>query len=417
VSGTAVAERPAPGARPPAAERLRPAPMRPGDMVRVGSVGLRTRPVRVVLSAVGIAIGIAAMVAVLGISASSRAGLAATLDKLGTNLLTVTPGSTMFGEEAKLPVEAPAMVGRIGPVTSVTATGGVSGVSVYRNDRIPAAQTNGISVLAARTDLVGTVGAELRSGTWLNAATARYPAVVLGATAAERLGIGAAGTDVRVRMGDEWFTVVGILAPVALADELDTAAIVGFPVAEELLGFDGYPSTIYERSRDDAVDAVRAVLPATANPEHPEEVQVSRPSDALAARDAADRTLTAMLLGLGGVALLVGGVGVANTMVISVLERRNEIGLRRALGATRGQVRTQFLAESLLLSLLGGVAGVVIGSLVTAAYAVWRDWPASIPPLAIAGGIGATLVIGGIAGAYPAARAARLTPTAALATT
>jgi putative ABC transport system permease protein len=386
-------------------------------MVRVGSAGLRTRPVRVVLSAVGIAIGIAAMVAVLGISASSQAGLQATLDKLGTNLLTVTPGSTMFGGDAKLPVEAPAMVGRIGPVTSVTATGNVSGVSVYRNDKIPEGRTGGISVLAARTDLLGTVHGDVASGTWLNAATARYPAVVLGASAAERLGIGTAGTDVRVLIGDEWFTVVGVLKPVALADELDSAALVGFPVAEDRLGFDGYPSTIYERSRDDAVDAVRAVLPATANPQHPEEVDVSRPSDALAARNAVNAALTGLLLGLGGVALLVGGVGVANTMVISVLERRNEIGLRRALGATRGQVRLQFLAESLLLSALGGVAGVVIGSLVTAGYAVYRDWPASIPPLAIVGGIGATLVIGGIAGAYPAARAARLTPTAALATT
>jgi putative ABC transport system permease protein len=323
----------------------------------------------------------------------------------------------MFGRDAKLPVEAPAMVGRIGPVTSVTATGNVSDVSVYRNDRIPQGHTAGISVLAARTDLLDTVHGELAGGTWLNAATARYPAVVLGATAAQRLGIGAAGPDVRVLVGDEWFTVVGILRPVALADELDSAVLVGFPVAEELLGFDGYPSTIYERSRDDAVDAVRSVLPATANPEHPEEVDVSRPSDALAARNAVDAALTGLLLGLGGVALLVGGVGVANTMVISVLERRNEIGLRRALGATRGQVRLQFLAESLLLSALGGVAGVLIGSLVTAGYAVYRDWPASIPPLAIVGGIGATLVIGGIAGAYPAARAARLTPTAALATT
>jgi putative ABC transport system permease protein len=158
-------------------------------------------------------------------------------------------------------------------------------------------------------------------------------------------------------------------------------------------------------------------MPTTVNPEHPEEVEVSRPSDALAARDAADRALTGLLLGLGAVALLVGGVGVANTMVISVLERRNEIGLRRALGATRGQVRLQFLAESLLLSALGGVAGVLVGSLVTAVYAATRDWPTSIPPLAIVGGIGATLVVGTAAGAYPAARAARLTPTAALATT
>jgi putative ABC transport system permease protein len=413
-AGTAVAAAPGAARRP---ERLWPAPLRPGDVVRVGSAGLRTRPVRVVLSALGIAIGIAAMVAVLGISASSRAGLQAQLDELGTNLLTVTPGNTMFGEDAKLPEEAPAMVGRIGPVTAVSATGQVGDTSVYRNDRIPKMQTGGIGVLAARTDLLDTVAGTVSSGTWLNDATARYPAVVLGATAAQRLGIGAAGPDVNVVIGGERFTVVGVLDPVALADELDTAAIVGFPVAEQLLGFDGYPSTIYERSRDDAVDAVRGVLRQTANPEHPEEVDVSRPSDALEARNAADRALTGLLLGLGGVALLVGGVGVANTMVISVLERRNEIGLRRALGATRGQVRLQFLAESLLLSALGGVAGVLIGSMVTGFYAAVRDWPVSIPPLAIVGGIGATLVIGTIAGAYPATRAARLTPTAALATT
>jgi putative ABC transport system permease protein len=309
------------------------------------------------------------------------------------------------------------MVGRIGPVTAVSATGLVSDAAVYRNDRVPELQTGGIAVLAARTDLLGTVAGTVSSGSWLNEATARHPAAVLGATAARRLGIGAAGPDVRILVGGEWFTVVGVLEPVALADELDTAVLVGFGVAETLLGFDGHPSTLYERSRDDAVDAVRAVLPRTVNPEHPEEIEVSRPSDALAARDAADRALTGLLLGLGGVALLVGGVGVANTMVISVLERRNEIGLRRALGATRGQIRLQFLAESMLLSALGGVAGVVVGALVTTGYATVRDWPASVPPLAIGGGIVATLVIGTVAGAYPAARAARLTPTAALATT
>ena len=396
--------------------RLRPARLRPPDVVRVGSAGLRTRPVRVVLSAVGIAIGIAAMVAVLGISASSRADLQATLDRLGTNLLRVSPGQTMFGDDAYLPVESPAMVGRIGPVTAVSATGVVSDARVYRTDKMPKEATNGIGVLAARTDLLDTLAGKLRSGTWLNAATSRYPAVVLGATAADRLGITSAGPDVRVWLGGQWFTVVGILQPVELADELDSAALVGFPVAESRLGFDGYPTTIYERSYDSAVSAVAAVLPRTVNPEHPEEVEVSRPSDALAARNAADRTFTALLLGLGAVALLVGGVGVANTMVISVLERRNEIGLRRALGATRGQVRLQFLAESLLLSLLGGVAGVLLGGLVTAAYAATRDWPVSVPPLAMVGGVLVTLLIGGLAGAYPAARAARLTPTAALAT-
>jgi putative ABC transport system permease protein len=398
-------------------ERLRPARLRTLDVVRVGSAGLRTRPVRAVLSALGIAIGIAAMVSVLGISTSSQADLQATLDRLGTNLLTVTPGNTLFGDTAELPLEAPAMVARIGPVSTVSATGKVTDTHVYRSDRIPAEETSGIAVLAARPDLLATVAGQVRSGTWLNQATARYPAVVLGATTAQRLGIGAAGPDLRVWLGGQWFTVIGILRPVQLADELDTAALVGFPVAQSLLGFDGHPSTVYERSANDAVEAVRAVLAQTANPEHPEEVQVSRPSDALEAQRAADQSFTGLLLGLGAVALLVGGVGVANTMVISVLERRNEIGLRRALGATRGQIRLQFLSESLLLSALGGVAGVLLGTVVTAVYAGIQHWPATVPALALLGGVLATLVVGGVAGAYPAARAARLTPTAALATT
>jgi putative ABC transport system permease protein len=393
---------------------LRPARLRPSDVLRVGGHGLRTRPLRVALSALGIAIGIAAMVAVVGISTSSRAELDALLDRLGTNLLTVTPGDTLFGEESRLPVEAVGMVGRIGPVDSVTATGGVSDTFVYRTDRIDEGATNSIAVLAARLDLPATVGADVRSGGWLNAATARHPAVVLGATAARRLGLARAMPETQVWLGERWFTVVGILDPVPLAPELDSAALVGWPVAGRLLGFDGHPTTVYERSADAAVDAVRGVLPRTANPEHPEEVQVSRPSDALAAREAADEAFTGLLLGLGGVALLVGGVGVANTMVISVLERRSEIGLRRALGATRGQIRSQFLTEALMLSGLGGVAGVLLGVAVTAGYAALRDWPAVVPPIALAGGLAATLVIGAVAGLYPALRAARLAPTEAL---
>jgi len=309
------------------------------------------------------------------------------------------------------------MVGRIAPVTAVTATGTVPDVHVYRTDRIQSGETGGIGVLAARTDLLGTVGASVVSGAWLNAATARYPAVVLGAKAARRLGLATADRSVLVWLGGQWFSVVGVLAPVPLAPELDTAALVGWPVATALLGFNGYPTTIYTRARDDAVTDVQAVLAATANPEHPEEVKVSRPSDALAARQAASTTLRALLLGLGAVALLVGGVGVANTMVISVLERRTEIGLRRSLGATRGQIRLQFLVESLLLAALGGVGGVLLGIAVTTGYAAYQHWPAVVPAWASAGGVAATVVIGVAAGLYPAWRAARLSPTEALATT
>ncbi|MEV1318756.1 ABC transporter permease [Micromonospora arborensis] len=394
--------------------RLTPARLGPGDVFRVGGVGLRTRPLRVFLSALGIAIGIAAMVAVVGISSSSRADLDRTLDRLGTNLLTVAPGNTLFGDQAKLPVESVAMIGRIAPVTGVAATGQLPDTPVYRSDRIPSGETGGIAARAAQLGLLGTVGATVRSGTWLNGATERYPAVVLGDAAARRLGLGAAGADVQVHLGGRWFTVVGILAPAPLAPELDSSALVGWPAAAAYLGFDGHPTTVYTRSQEASVEAVRNVLGATANPEAPNEVQVSRPSDALAAAAATDEAFTGLLLGLGAVALLVGGVGVANTMVISVLERRAEIGLRRSLGATRGQVRVQFLAESLLLSALGGAGGVLLGILVTAGYALWRQWPTVVPVWAMAGGVGATLLIGGLAGLYPAVRAARLAPTEAL---
>jgi len=342
-----------------------PSRLLPRDLVRVGAAGLRTRPLRVFLSALGIAIGIAAMVCVVGVASSSRESVNQQLAALGTNLLRVTPGQTLGGEQSHLPADSVAMIGRIPPVTSVTATAALSSVHVYRNDHIPSNETGNVSALAARTNLLGTVGASMASGAFLNEATAQYPAVVLGANAASRLGVTTASPDTQVWLGGQWFTVVGVLHPVPLAAELDFAALVGWPEAVSHLQFDGYPTTVYTRTRDDAVVAVQGILAATANPEHPNEVRVSRPSDALAAKQAIDTTLTALLLWLGALALLVGGVGVANTMVISVLERRSEIGLRRSLGATRGHIRIQFLTESLLLSALGGLGGALLGIAVT----------------------------------------------------
>ena len=396
---------------------LRAAALSPRDVLRLGGHGLRARPLRVVLSGLGIAIGIAAMTAVVGISTSSRAKLDQQLDALGTNLLTAGPGSTLFGQPAKLPEDAVAMVGRIGPVESVSAIGMLSDAKVYRSDKIPVAQSGGIGTYAARTNLPKTAGATIAAGTWLNDATAEYPAVVLGATAAERLGIGEPGPDRQIWLGGRWFTVIGILDPVPLAPELDLSALIGWPAARSYLDFDGRPTTIYTRTDPNQVAAVRNVLARTANPAQPNEVNVSRPSDALAARAAVNVTFTGLLLGVGAVALLVGGIGVANTMVISVLERRAEIGLRRALGATRGQIRIQFLAESLLLSMLGGGAGVLLGSGVTAVYATLQGWPTVVPAWFMGGAVAAALLIGALAGLYPAIRAARLAPTEALATT
>jgi len=382
------------------------------DVVRLGTTGLRTRPARAILSALGIAIGIAAMIAVVGISTSSQARLNEQLARLGTNLLTAKAADGLLGEKSDLPTDTIARVGQVDGVESVSGTGTIPGQSVYRSNLVSPEATGGLTVKAADLGLLTVTGAVIRAGVWLNEATAEYPAVVLGSKAAERLGIVSPGSQ--VWLGGQYFTVVGILEPVALAPELDESALIGIPIAESAFGFSGSPTIVYERSSDALVNDVRALLPATINPPAPDQVSVSRPSDALTAKNAADQAFTGLLVGLGSVALLVGGIGVANTMIISVLERRREIGLRRALGATRGHIRTQFLAEALILSALGGVLGAVLGAAVTATFAFANGWPVSLPPVVVVVGIGATLMIGGMAGLYPALRAARTPPTAAL---
>lgn len=397
---------------------MRRSTLRPADLLHVGVSGLTARPLRAVLSAAGIAIGIAAMVAVVGISASSQAELDARLDDLGTNLLTVTPGQTLFGEPATLHPRSVPMIGRIDGVEHVSSVSTIGDVSARRTPLVSELETGGISVSGARLDLLAVLEGRMAVGAWLNEATARYPAIVLGTTAAARLGVdsvsGDDGEGTAVWVGERWFVVVGILEPVPLAPEIDSSALVGVPAARRYLDGDGRPTTIYERSPDAMVSGIRDLLPATANPEKPEEVSVSRPSDALAARDAAADAFQGLFVGLGAVALLVGGIGVANTMVISVLERRPEIGLRRALGATRGHVRLQFLGESVLLSVLGGAAGAVLGAVVTAGYAHSRGWPGAVPAWVLTGALVATATIGTVAGLYPASRAARLDPSRVL---
>jgi putative ABC transport system permease protein len=397
---------------------LSAARLRPADLAGLASIGLRTRKLRAALSALGIAIGVAAIVAVLGLAASAKAALLDEIARLGTNLLTVTNGQTLSGGTAELPVTAPAMIARLPGVTAVQATGTVGGVSVYKSPLIPAINTNAIIIDAATTDLPAVAGTSLAQGQFLNAATAREPVAVLGAVTARLLGIDRIRPGERIWAGGQWFYVTGILKQATLAPEFDSAVLVGFPAAQTYLHFDGHPSQIYVRTVDTQAATTRVdnLLGAQANPENTSQVTVSQPSDALTARADTEGALDTLFLGLGAVALLVGAIGVANIMVISVLERRSEIGLRRALGATRGQIRTQFLAEAILLSLAGGAAGVIIGAIATAVYARGHGEAVVIPPEAWAGGLAAAVVIGALAGLLPAIRAARLSPTEALLT-
>jgi putative ABC transport system permease protein len=391
-----------------------PARLRPSDLARLAGAGLRTRKLRAGLSALGIAIGVAAIVAVLGLSASSQAGLLAEIKALGTNLLTVTNGQNLTGGTAELPLAAPAMIGRLPGVTAVQDTGAVSNVNAYRSPLIPAIDTNALTVAAASLGLPAAAGASIAQGSYLNAATAREPVAVLGAAAAQYLGIDRVWPGERIWAGGMWFYVTGILSPDVLAPQIDSSVLVGYPAARTYLRFDGHPSTIYVKAQDSQVTAVDSLLAAQASPENPGEVNVSQPSAALTAQADAQGAFNGLFLGLGAVALLVGAVGVANIMVISVLERRSEIGLRRALGATKGAIRIQFLSEAIVLALLGGAVGVAAGAAATAIYARAKGWAIVVPVEAWAGGLGAALVIGAAAGLLPALKAARMSPTQAL---
>jgi putative ABC transport system permease protein len=397
------------------APSLAPRRLRLSDLARVASVGLRTRRLRAGLSALGIAIGVASIVAVLGLSSSSQAGLLSQIDRLGTNLLTVTNGQGLTGKTAELPLTAPGMIARIDPVTNVAETATIS-AKVFRTPLIPPIDTNALSVQAASLGLVRTLGVKVLEGRYLNAATATEPVAVLGYLAAQRLGIDHLYQGERIWVEDQWFYLASILGPAVLTPEIESSVLVGFPAAKRYLGSNGHAKTIYVRAQNEQVAGVQAVLARTANPEGPNEVNVSQPSDTLVARADAKSALNGLFLGLGAVALLVGAVGVANIMVISVLERRSEIGLRRALGARRGQIRTQFLSEAILLALGGGAVGVALGVAATAIYATAKGWAIVIPTSAWAGGFGAALLIGAVAGLLPAIRAARLSPAEALRT-
>lgn len=386
---------------------------RPGDVVAAGFGSMTRRGTRSVLSALGVSIGIAALVAVLGLSQSSAAQLSDQLSRLGTNLLVVTAGTGFGTETASLDPVAGDRINHIGAVRAESAVSTTTAV-LLRNEWMSTNDTRGIGLVGVDDSLLATLNGTLAAGVWPGGNWSEAPVGVIGAQAAQRLGITDLSAGPTVRAGNRDITIVGILDPLTLAPDLDQAVLVSRPMAGLIVGSTVTPTAIYVRTAEPSIDAVRGLLPATVSPLSPEEVEVTRPTDALSAKASAESTFTALFVGLGAVALLVGGIGIANVMIISVIERRTEIGLRRALGARQAHIRRQFLAESVALGLAGGIAGVLMGSVATVVFAKVQGWRVVIPPLAVVVGIGGAVIIGAIAGLYPAVRAARLAPTEAL---
>jgi putative ABC transport system permease protein len=376
--------------------------------------GLRGHRLRAALSALGIAVGIGAMVAVVSVSASAQANLLAEIDALGTNLITVTPGQTFAGESEVLPATAVPMIDHMRDVEDAVAVYQVPEASVYRTPLVPAQETGGIAVDASGEDLPTVLQTRLSSGHFLEAVATRYPEVVLGSEAADALQITRARGHLLVFIAGTWFTVIGVLQAVLLEPTLDSAVFISLPVAEHLFGVVASPSAIYVRANVAGVDRVAGLLGPTVAPQSAEAVQVARPAEALEARAAAKGQFTTLLLGLGAVALLVGAIGIANIMVISVLERRGEIGLRRALGARRRHIGAQFLAEASLIAVIGGLGGLLLGGGGTWIYATIKHEPFVVPAYALLAAPAVGFVIGALAGLYPASRAAKLSPTEAL---
>lgn len=382
------------------------------DLLGVAWAGLAARRTRTLLIMLGPIVGVAAMVGAVGLTESAKGDLKATLSKLGTNLIVAKAGGTFGQQDPVFPEDAVDRARAVPTVTSAAATSELSGVIALPSEgSAEHFEAFPVPVQAADLALPSVLQVPVRSGRWLNETdvSAGTRAVVLGAGLAREYGV-VPGEIRTIRLDDIDYGVVGVLGPVALDPSLDNAVFLTQWAAEHDFGTEGKPSRLYIRSEEGRTEETAAAIPTAISLGGPDEVSTEVPTDVLAASARADETLQQTALFAGLLALAVGGLGIANVMSISVIQRASEIGIRRAVGHTRSRIASQFLLEALFVGLLGGLAGAVVGVAVVHGISALAGWVVVVSYGRIPIWMGLALAVSLAAGSAPSVKAARLEP-------
>lgn len=397
--------------------------MNPRDLWGEALHGIGTRPTRLLLTVLGTVLGIGSVVVTVGLAQTAAGQIDKQFDAVAATQVVVQPAESMSGGGGKalaaLPWDAE---DRIEQIAGVIAAGAVGTVDVgdSRVTAVPVTDPSAVAatppdVMAASPGLLDAVRGEVVKGRFFDAGhNARADrVVVLGAEAAERLGVLRVDRQPAIFIGDTAYTVIGIVDGVQRVSALESAVIMPAGTARKELDA-GPPGEVQIHIETGAGQVVARQAPLALDPNNVEGYDVRAPASGSGVRDGIQADVNALFLALGAVALIVGGLGIANVTLLSVMERVGEIGLRRALGASRRAIAGQFIVESVTTGLLGGLMGAAVGVMAVVGVSIARDWtPILDLPVAL-GSAGLGAVVGLVAGAYPAIKAASIEPVAAL---
>ncbi|MET4198833.1 MULTISPECIES: ABC transporter ATP-binding protein/permease [Bradyrhizobium] len=411
-----------PATSPPSKSGIEASAITTRDLITEAIAGAIARPARMALTVLGIVIGMSALVATVGLTRTAGNRIISQFDQLAATELFISArpgGASGTIDPRAIPWDAPERLTRL---NGVVAAGLLSDVNVH--DTLvsaspvidPVNQTAiRLAVRAASPDLLRAVRGELASGRFLDDGhSVRADRVaVLGPDAARRLGIGGVERLPAIYVGDELYLVIGILRDVVRKPELLGSVVIPEGTARRYFGLFG-PGLVVVETKIGAASLIALQARAALRPDDPRALRVQLPQEPRRVRDDVQTDLNVMFLLLGGLSLVVGALGIANITLVGVMERTAEIGLRRAIGATRRHIAVQFLVESTSMGIVGGLLGASIGVMTVVGVSAYQVWTPVLDPLApllapVVGG-----VIGLLSGVYPASRAAALEPAEAL---